>query len=380
LMSSFVIENAAIVTPDQVFTGWAAIVDGVIVEVGQGASPESGHDFEGDYLIAGLIELHTDNLEAHMSPRPSVQWHPLAACLAYDAQIAASGITTVFDSLRVGSDFDSRSMGSQIHTVVEALAAGRQQQLFRCDHKLHLRCEICTSDVIEATTQLIAAQTVHMISLMDHTPGLRQFRSVDRWKKYYGGKSGLSSEELDAMASLRLDVHMQCHDTHRSALVDLARISEIVLASHDDTTLDHVSQSVGDGVRIAEFPTTLEAANASHAAGIHVLMGAPNIVRRGSHSGNVAAEALALHGVLDILSSDYVPSSLLMGAFELARNCEEIDLAAAIRTVTVNPARATGLTDRGAIAVGLKADIIRVKCAGELPIVREVYRDGRRVV
>lgn len=139
-------------------------------------------------------------------------------------------------------------------------------------------------------------------------------------------------------------------------------------------------ESVADGAAIGEFPTTMEAAAASHRVGIAVLMGAPNMVRGGSHSGNVAAETLAREGMLDILSSDYVPASLLMGAFELARRIEGYGLAAALNTVTLHPARATGLADRGQIAAGLRADLVRIRLAQDLPIVREVYRGGRRVL
>ncbi len=379
-MKTLLIENARVVTPDDEFIGWVALVEGRIAEIGEGLAPERGEDFGGEYLLPGLVELHTDHLETHMVPRPKVHWHPLAAVLAYDAQIAASGITTVFDSLRVGSDFDSRSMGKEIHGVVDTIAEARALDLLRVDHRLHLRCEICTADVIDAARDLIKRTRIDLMSLMDHTPSLRQFRCVDKWKTYYGGKSGLSSGKLDVMAATRLAVHAEVHDDHRAALVAMAIAAGIVLASHDDTTLAHVHESARDGIRIAEFPTTLEAAVASHTAGIHVLMGAPNIVRRGSHSGNVAAEQLAIEGVLDILSSDYVPSSLLMAAFHLHQRNNQISLAAAVGMVTLNPARASGLTDRGAIAVGQKGDVIRVKGIGGMPIVREVYRDGHRII
>jgi alpha-D-ribose 1-methylphosphonate 5-triphosphate diphosphatase len=379
-MTTTIFENARVVLEHEVIGGWVAVADGVIVEQGTGHAPERGHDLDGDFLLPGLVELHTDHLEAHVVPRPKVNWHPIAAVLAYDAQIAASGITTVFDSLRVGSDIDSRSLGPQIHKLTAAITQARDTGLLRADHLTHLRCELCASDVVEATEQMLASLRVDLISLMDHTPGSRQFRNVATWKTYYGGKSGLSDSALDAMVEERLVLHAANHDRHRATLVALARSNAIALASHDDTTMAHVESSVLDGVTIAEFPTTVEAAAASHAAGIGVLMGAPNLVRGGSHSGNVAAEQLAREGMLDILSSDYVPSSLLMGAFDLARRIDSIDLAAAVRTVSLNPARATGLQDRGKIASGLKADLVRVRMVGELPIVREVYRDGRRVL
>jgi alpha-D-ribose 1-methylphosphonate 5-triphosphate diphosphatase len=153
----------------------------------------------------------------------------------------------------------------------------------------------------------------------------------------------------------------------------------VPLASHDDTTSEHVVAAVRDGVSVAEFPTTIEAAEGLHQAGVQILMGAPNVVRGGSHAGNIAAVDLAKRGLLDILSSDYVPSSLLMAAIQLPHHAPGIDLAAAIRTVTCNPARAVGLTDRGTIEVGQRADLIRVHVAQNVPVVRSTWREGRRV-
>ncbi len=375
-----VIENARVVLENEVVQGWVALADGVISETGSGRPPEPGVDLGNDYLIPGLVELHTDHLEAHVVPRPKVMWNPVAAVIAYDAQIVASGITTVFDSLRVGSDIDSRSLGPQIHNLMQAISLARTEGLLRAEHRLHLRCELCADDVVDATEQMLAGNRVDLVSLMDHTPGARQFRDIEKWKLYYGGKSGLSVCALAAMVDDRLKLHAANHDRNRAALVALSRRNGIALASHDDTTLAHVDESVADGVTIAEFPTTFEAAKASHDNGIGVLMGAPNLVRGGSHSGNVAAEDLARAGVLDIMSSDYVPSSLLMGAFELTRRVEGISLSSAINVVSRNPARACGLMDRGAIASGQRADLVRVHMAGDHPVVREVYRDGQRVL
>jgi len=380
MSAKLILENAAVVLPEVVIAGWVAIADGRIAEIGEGRPPERGQDLGGDYLIPGLVELHTDHLESHIMPRPKVRWETLSAIVAYDLQMAGAGITTVFDSLRVGSDADSKSLGSAVRELMAGLDRARTADLLRADHLTHLRCEVAAHDVLDDTHALIADHTIHLMSLMDHTPGARQFRDVDVWKIYYGGKSGRSDAELDQLISERLRLYAENHDRHRETLVSIARANGIVLASHDDTTAEHVAQSVAEGIAVAEFPTTLEAAAASHAAGIQVMMGAPNVVRGGSHSGNVAAEELAREGVLDILSSDYVPASLLMGAFELARRVETMSLPAAVRTITLHPARAAGLVDRGAIRQGLRADLVRVRMAGHVPVVREVLRDGRRVV
>ena len=133
------------------------------------------------------------------------------------------------------------------------------------------------------------------------------------------------------------------------------------------------------GIAVAEFPTTVEAAEASRAAGLHILMGAPNIVRGGSHSGNVSALELMRLGILDILSSDYVPFSMLQAAFHLF-DLEEASLPEAISHVTKAPAEAVGLADRGAIEAGRRADLVRIRAhRGEPPVVRSVWREGRRV-
>jgi alpha-D-ribose 1-methylphosphonate 5-triphosphate diphosphatase len=377
---TLVFANARVVLPQSVITGWVAVQGELIVEVGEGRAPERGIDLAGDLLAPGLIELHTDHLESHLKPRPKVHWPAVAAVVAYDAQVAASGITTVFDSLRVGDDADVATFEVELAGIIDAIETARTQGLLRADHRMHLRCEICADDVVEQTERLLERHAVGLVSLMDHTPGARQFVNLEAWKTYYGGKSGKPEAELDRFMSKKRALFASNYARNRAALVSLARARSVVTASHDDATPEHVQESIADGAAIAEFPTTVAAAAASHGAGIAVLMGAPNVVRGGSHSGNVAAETLAREGVLDILSSDYVPASLLMGAFELARRIEGYGLPAALRTVTLHPARATGLTDRGQIAAGLRADLARIRMAQDLPVVREVYRGGRRVI
>jgi alpha-D-ribose 1-methylphosphonate 5-triphosphate diphosphatase len=215
---------------------------------------------------------------------------------------------------------------------------------------------------------------------MDHTPGQRQFRDENKLRDYYRSKKGgMTDAELDVLFARRLEYQAACAVTNYQQLVQLAQLHEIPLASHDDTTLDHVHAAIRDNVVVAEFPTTMQAAEPLHAAGVRVLMGAPNLVRGGSHSGNVATADLAEAGVLDILSSDYLPSSLLLGALRLPQVAPEIDLAAAVRTVSKTPAEAVGLSDRGEIAVGKRADLIRVHAKGDIAAVRSVWRCGRRV-
>ena len=377
---TMILENARIVLANAVIeTGYVVVDDGVIVEVGEGSAPERGQSLGGDLLLPGLVELHTDHLEAHVTPRPKVQWDPVAAVIAYDAQIATSGITTVLDLLRVWREEGSGEDDGQAATLTAAIDRARSAGLLRIEHFLHLRCEVPMPKVVGDAAELIGRPDVRLLSLMDHTPGQRQFRDPQKLREYYRGKSGGTDAELDIMFARRIENHAQYAADNYVALVELAANHGTPLASHDDTTADHVEQAVRDHVAIAEFPTTVGAAAALHSAGIKVMMGAPNLIRGGSHSGNVATAELARAGMLDLMSSDYVPSSLLVAALRLPAELDNYDLPAALRTVSKTPAEVVGLTDRGEIAAGKRADFIRVVQAEDAVAVRSVWSGGRRV-
>ena len=375
------IKNATVVTAADVFAGWVHVESGRIVEIGRGATTARGVDFAGDYLLPGLVEIHTDHLEAHYVPRPAVMWHAGSAVLAYDAQIAAAGITTVFDSFRVGMDeYESRKgLGETVVLLAEAVKRAADAGLLRADHLTHLRCEAPAPNVVEFLEEFLRAHKADLVSLMDHTPGQRQFRDLNKYFIYYAGKSGRPAEDLVEVARERQRVGAARAAENRPRIVEIAKRHGLTLASHDDTTLEEVEEAHRDGAAIAEFPTTLEAARASRRLGMATVMGAPNVVRGGSHSGNASARELAEEGELDILSSDYVPGALLMAAFRLAEVKALDGLPGAIRLVTKAPAQATGLEDRGEIAIGRRADLLRVVSHDGEPVVRAVWREGRRV-
>jgi len=377
----FVVENARIVLADRVIENGFAVVDsGTIVELGERRAPERGVDFDGDLLLPGLVELHTDHLEAHYMPRPKVRWDLTAAVISYDAQMATSGVTTVLDSLRVWREDGAEDVSGQASELSCAIDDARRRHLLRISHFLHLRCEVPMPDVVEDATALIGRPDVRLMSLMDHTPGQRQFRDPVKLREYYRGKSGgMSDAQLDILFARRLECQTRYAAKNYSELVALANAHATPLASHDDTSLDHVEQSIRDGVRVAEFPTTVAAAARLHEAGVKVLMGAPNLIRGKSHSGNVATADLARNDKLDILSSDYVPSSLLMAALRLPQAATNFDLPAAMRTVSKTPAEVVGLSDRGEIACGKRADLIRVHVNDDDATVRTVWCEGRRV-
>ena len=375
-----ILANARLVLAQDVIHGSLEITQGRITAISEGPCHVAGAiDCEGDLIIPGLVELHTDNLERHLEPRPSVNWPHRAAMMAHDAELASVGITTVFDALRVGSvvKADKTGYGEYARGIADEILALSQQNALRINHLIHLRAEVCSETLTQELAKFGPDDHVGIISLMDHTPGQRQFRDIGKLREYVMGKRGMSEQEFQAHVADQQALHARYGAIHEAAVVtETARIGA-VLASHDDTTADQVALSKSYGVQFAEFPTTYEAAQACRDLGIAVMMGAPNLIRGGSHSGNVAASALAQADLLDILSSDYVPASLINGALILADLWG--DLARGIACVTKAPAQATGLHDRGELAIGLRADLVRVNTRFQSAALRGVWVDGRQV-
>lgn len=379
MSSELCLANAQLVLADQVITGSVTIEQGVISDITEGDHVAAGAvDCGGDFVIPGLVELHTDNVERHIEPRPDVDWPHLAALIAHDAELASTGITTVFDAMRVGSIHSGKGRYvDYARKLADELLSARDQGYFKISHFLHLRAEICSETLLEELAAFGPSDRVGIVSLMDHTPGQRQFRELTALKTYVTKKRGMNDAEFAEHVENLLGLQKRFGAQHEAGAVQEARRLGAVLASHDDTTAEHVETSAKNGVGFAEFPTTVEAAEACRSQGIAVMMGAPNLIRGGSHSGNVAAETLAKADLLDIVSSDYVPSALLLSAFRLAEMWD--DLPRAIATVTSNPAQAVRLEDRGVLQTGLRGDVLRVRTIGQTPLIRGVWSQGNKI-
>ena len=378
-MKSRLIKNARIIALNEEFIGCLHMEDGLIRSVDRGDTAVAGaEDWAGDWLMPGMVELHTDNLEKHLSPRPGVLWNAHSAMTVHDAQCAAAGITTVLDSVVIG-DLDEGGARSQTqHTSIAALHQCRDEGLMRVEHFLHLRCEVSAPDILEVFHQYADDALLRLVSVMDHTPGQRQWRDLTSYRRYTERNGRYNEAEFDAMIAQRKADQQAYALPHRQVIVKACRERHIPLASHDDTLLSDVQLAVSEGVSMAEFPTTVAAAQAAREVGMAIIMGGPNMVKGGSHSNNVSAAELAQLDLLDIFSSDYVPSSLLMATFMLGA-LDNWTLPKAVRTVTINPARAIGLNDRGEIAPGVRADLLRVRMnrAG-MPTVMETWLAGQR--
>jgi alpha-D-ribose 1-methylphosphonate 5-triphosphate diphosphatase len=351
----------------------------LIAEVNAGGTAVSADNWDGDYLLPGLVELHTDNLEKHLMPRPKVNWPILPAIIAHDAQIAAAGITTVLDAISVG-DIDSDSMRNETLTAcAEGLRDAAQAGILRADHYLHMRLELAEENLLAMFDPFLHDDRLKLVSLMDHTPGQRQWTDLKHYKTYVTGKRGWSEDKVNSMLGRLLQRQQVYAASNRRSIIERCarRMLPVPLATHDDTTVAHVEEGLIDGVSISEFPTTLAAAQAAREKGLGIIMGAPNMVRGGSHSGNISAAQLARADLLDVLSSDYVPASLLHAAFLLQQ--EGFSLEKAIATVSRNPALMVGLVDRGEIAPELRADFLRVRVVNDIPVVLGVWKAGQQI-
>ncbi len=379
-MTETILANATLVLPQETLRGSLRMVDGHITDIAGGTDvPNGAMDCDGDLVMPGLIELHTDNLERHIEPRPRVNWPHAAAIIAHDAELASVGITTVFDALRVGSVVSNTkaNYGEYARALADEILDLRAKGALRISHFLHLRAEVCSETLVAEMAKFGAGDRIGIVSLMDHTPGERQFRDVNKLRDYVCGKQGLSEAEFQDHIADQRALRDRLGALHEATAVAEARRYGAVLASHDDTTAGQVAISASHGAGFAEFPTTHEAAQACRDHGIAVMMGAPNLIRGGSHSGNVAAQDLAEAGLLDIVSSDYVPSALLSAALMLGDLWG--NLPRGVATVTAAPGAATGLKDRGHLDIGARADVIRVARVAGAGAVRGTWVQGRRV-
>ena len=377
MMQSF--SNARLVLEDVVLHGAVFLgANGNIADIVGGASPILGtEDCNGDFLLPGFVDVHTDNLERQVQPRSQVRWPSLSAFLAHDAQCAAMGITTVANALCVGdAGFESGRIQTLKNAVVDLSALDASGSL-RADHVLHLRCELSAPNMQELFEAVMDHAKLQMVSLMDHTPGIGQYANLDKFRKSRRDE-GYSSAELEGMIAEAQARHHAHSEKNRGYLLEQLKYSPLVMASHDDRTEAEVLRNAQDGIKVAEFPVSMEAARTARQQNMAIVVGAPNVVRGGSHSGNVAVTDLVKARCVDVLASDYVPNALCEAAFRLVDD-GLLALPEAVRMITAAPARMLGLPDRGAIRVDLRGDLVRIRLVDGHPIIRSVWKSGQRI-
>ena len=369
-----------IVTPEGFVHGEVVVRDSLILAVEPRTSATPGAlDWGADMLTPGLVDVHTDNFEKHYQPRPGALWDAYGAALAHDGQCAAAGLTTVFDSLALHGKKDGLDRKDALAPMISAMDAARADGALRADHLLHLRCEITDPQLLANLEPYVDHPRLKLLSVMDHTPGQRQTANLDRLHERMAANGRSSAEIEDFLENRQFKRDPGIAGSNRRSVVSFAREYGLPLAAHDDANTAQVQEADADGCVMAEFPVTLEAARAARSYGMWIVMGGPNFVRGGSHSGNLSAREAAEADLLDIIASDYVPLSMLRTAF-LLMDDYGWPPQKALATVARNPARSVGLDDRGDIAPGQRADLLRVfRTPGGWPAPIEVWREGARV-
>ena len=367
----FWLENARVVLPDGILERGAVCVEAGFISAIEAAAPTDSRatDLSGALLLPGIVDIHGDMLERELEPRPNTEFPVSIALAELDKRLASNGITTAFAAVALADGPGLRSE-DRAERLIHAIRAA--QNTLRTRILIHARFEVSVPSGVALLERCLRDQSIGMVSLMDHTPGQGQFRNLEYYVEYMTKWLGGNREAAQQSAHAHLETPISW-DIARG-IAGLAVERGVPLASHDDDTGDKVRLMQSLGVTIAEFPVTLEAAQAAKGCGMGVVMGAPNAMRGSSHSGNLSALEGIRAGVVDGLCADYHPASLLHAALRLEAD-GILPLFEAVKLVSANPAKAAQLTDRGRIEIGCCADLIAVESAR----VRITWRDGAQV-
>lgn len=376
-MNPIYLTGARVVLRDEVLEDAALLIeDGQIAAI----NPASGNgaqalDLRGKTLMPGMIDLHCDALEKEVEPRPNVHFPLDFACAQADKRNASAGVTTVFHALSFANEELGVRNNAFAASVARAVHAWNPHGLV--DNRVHCRYEVTDPTAPEVLLELMAADEMHLLSVMDHSPGQGQFKDIAAYRDYLARSYKKSAAELDAIVENKL-AQADGAMTRIRRLIDAAKQKGIHIASHDDDTPEKVETLHSLGVGISEFPINLESASAARSRGMSTVFGAPNILRGKSQSGAIKALDAVQAGVADCLCADYHPAALIVAVFRLPE-LAGISLADAVRLVSSNPAKAAGMSDRGEVAVGKRADLVAVAQVNGLVQASSVFSGGKLV-
>ena len=371
------LSDISIVLPDRLIqNGAVRVQDGLIAEISERPVKDSVHA-PRHRLFPGFIDMHGDMIELELEPRPRVDFPMEVAIGHLDARLAASGVTTAYAGVsfsRTAKDNERRSF-EHTSQIIRALKDNIER--LRVDHRIHARFDVTYTDAIAALDGLLSSGAVDLVSVMDHTPGQGQYRDLEKLIAYRSHGQGVSMEE----ARVQIEERIAASVPADQVLDNLERVSRlcqshgVAMASHDDDTVAKANLMADIGAVISEFPVTIEAAEAAAARGLMIAMGAPNAMRGQSYSGNLSARDAHAAGLLSILAADYHPAAILPAIMAMAEQ-DPNGLAGAARLATANPAKALGLTDRGDITVGKRADLVLIDPDGHVAL---TLRQGKKI-
>ncbi len=366
--------HARIVCVDQIIEdGSLLIEDGVIRAINpDSAAADMEHDLGGKLLMPGMIDLHCDSLEKEVEPRPNVHFPLDFACAQADKRNAAAGITTVYHALSFANEELGVRNNNFAAEVARAVHAWQPHALV--DNRVHCRYEITDENGLPVLLQLLSEDAMHLVSMMDHTPGQGQFKDMAAYRDYVTRTYRKTADEVEVIIERKIAAASGAFE-RMNTLAQAAHSHSVAVASHDDDSVERIETMRNIGANISEFPVNLEAAKAAKAAGMHTIFGAPNILRGKSQSGSIRAIQAIHEGLADCLCADYSPATLIASIFKIPEQ-SDLDLASAIKLVTANPAQAAGLQDRGELVEGKRADLIAVQQLNALPQISDVWVHG----
>ncbi|MFD0675067.1 alpha-D-ribose 1-methylphosphonate 5-triphosphate diphosphatase [Cohnella sp. GCM10027633] len=374
------IQGGSIVLPDGVIRGDVTIEDGTIVSVGPAVTGVGGNDSaidaEGAYVLPGLVDVHCDAIEKEVEPRPNTLFPMEMAFLNFEKKLAGHGITTMLHSLSLGVGLSLRGE-HLVSKMIELIASFRGEPTM-IRHGVHLRYEVSHLTGFGLASRCIAEGLIDYLSLMDHAPGIGQYHRPGAFEKYVMKNQGVGLDEVKAIVDELQGRRAEVDWGRLRALTAEARARGIAVASHDDDSEAAVGHSLSFGATVSEFPLSLDTAAYAKSRGMDVCVGAPNIVRGGSHDGNMKAADAVRRGAADMICSDYHPASLLHAIFALED--EGVALSRAVAMATLEPARMLGRADVvGSIEAGKQADLIVVRKTRGVPLVSDTLVGGNVV-
>lgn len=374
-MPLYLTHGRLVLPSETILDGAVLVEDGVIRAVCPEARPVGAHeiDLHGLLLMPGIVDLHGDAIEKEVEPRDGANLPLDYAVVQADRKCALAGITTMYHSLSFGGSRNDRQNYPRVSDLAKRVYARAPYSTI--DNRLHCRFELTSPDGMGYIRPLIDDGICTLVSLNDHTPGQGQYRDVESLRQYMHRNYGMGLAEIEEIIAEKRALAGFAEE-HAVAMADYARAAGLPIASHDDDSEATVRKRFEQGSRISEFPINREAAQAATDLGMHVLVGAPNVLRGGSTGCGASAQELIALGIADALCSDYAPAALLPAAFRIAH---ELDwpLHRVSALLSTNPALAANLDDRGALSVGLRADLIAVQEQRGVPVVVGLWLEGR---
>lgn len=369
--------NAQIILPYEVVENAALLIeDGVIAAINpEITSKIPTVDLQGQILIPGAIDLHCDAIEKEIEPRPRTFFPVDFAIAQIDRRNAMAGITTPFHALSFAHEELGVRNNEMAAEIVRAIHNYQPHALV--DNRVHCRYEITDPTGLPILLDLLAEGSVHLFSLMDHTPGQGQFKNIQAYQNYLSRTYQKTIAEAQATIERKLENALGAKERIET-LIAKALSRNVAIASHDDDTPERVKTMTAMGVKLSEFPVNLATAQAARSQGLATIFGAPNILRGKSQSGSMKAIEAIHYQVASCLCSDYAPSALLTAVFRLP-DISDLSLPEAIALVSTNPAQALNLSDRGEIAVGKRADLVVVQKVQGLLQVTQTWVSGQNI-